>query len=286
MTSYPSAAPLLHAALVFCGGALGLAGAGLLLWHALVARPAAGFWRRAAGRLRCHPAATLNTLPLLVVLAWAQMPALGAVFRPPPAAVRLPSAWQLLAMPLTMDAVLLAAVWACLRLGGLSWSEMRKAASPSCSGGRALRAGLRGGAMMLAPVWALAAAAAAALRGLGWPEAPQDALLLLLDGRLARPARAGLALIAVVVAPAVEETVFRGVLLPATARLGSPWRSVVLTSLLFAAIHLHAGAFLPLFGFSLACSLGFMATGRLLTPIIMHALFNAVSIAGHLAGLS
>jgi len=82
---------------------------------------------------------------------------------------------------------------------------------------------------------------------------------------------------AVVVAPLFEETLFRGVLLPA---LG-PWLgnrgAVLLSAALFAAAHLSLAEWLPLF--VLGCGLGTLRlrSGRLAPSVLMHALWNTLT---------
>lgn len=87
-----------------------------------------------------------------------------------------------------------------------------------------------------------------------------------------------LALLAVVVAPLTEEVLFRGVLLPALCKWMSPLLAVVLSSLLFAAFHMHLGNFMALFLLSLGLSLAYAHTRSLAVPVAMHALFNAVPV--------
>lgn len=87
---------------------------------------------------------------------------------------------------------------------------------------------------------------------------------------------------AVVVAPVAEEFFFRRVLQGWLERraAGDAWGPVLLSSLAFAAAHPGQGlAFVPLF--PLAIVLGVMArqTGSIVPCILMHALFNSVSIA-------
>jgi membrane protease YdiL (CAAX protease family) len=79
-------------------------------------------------------------------------------------------------------------------------------------------------------------------------------------------------------APVFEETLFRGIGLSVlTRRLGlAP--AIALTSLLFAAAHLHLPSLPQLFVLAVAFCLAYVATGSLLTPIVMHALFNGVSL--------
>jgi len=90
--------------------------------------------------------------------------------------------------------------------------------------------------------------------------------------------------IAVIVAPIVEEVVFRGVLFRALAdRLGL-WVGAILSSSVFALIHIEVVTSQPialggLFAVGLALALAFHYTGNLLVPIIGHAVFNAASLS-------
>lgn len=88
-----------------------------------------------------------------------------------------------------------------------------------------------------------------------------------------------LVLAAVVVAPVVEELVFRGVLLRALLRRTTDGWSIVVSALLFAAVHVlgdpgSALVFPALTG--LGCLLGALAvrSGSLSRPILVHAGFN------------
>ncbi len=251
--------------------------------RALAARPLGAAWRRAVATLSMLPAARLRIWPLLLVLIWMQLPAMLAATAPRPSADgALFPWWQLLLVPLTTNALLLASLWSAFRLSGLDW---RTLAGVPADGGRrrALASGMAGWLMLHAPAWLCALLSLALVERIGWPVVQQDSLQLLADGRLPLAARLWLAIVATIMAPVVEETIFRGALLPAVAHEGTALRGLLLTSLLFAAMHLNAVAFLPLLVLSLACGLGYMATGSLLTPIVMHGLFNLVSLVAHTA---
>lgn len=84
--------------------------------------------------------------------------------------------------------------------------------------------------------------------------------------------------LALVIAPWAEELIFRGVLLPALGRKMGVGGAVVLSSVLFAVIHFHVPSLIPLFVFSVALSLAYIYTESIIVPIVMHALFNAVSL--------
>ncbi len=83
-------------------------------------------------------------------------------------------------------------------------------------------------------------------------------------------------LLACVIAPIVEELTFRGMLLPALFRgLNSRWKAIVLTNLLFAAIHpTGIPAWLALAGLGVMSSLLTIQTRSLIPSIFMHATHN------------
>lgn len=93
-----------------------------------------------------------------------------------------------------------------------------------------------------------------------------------------------LGLSAILVAPAAEEILFRGILYPATKRLGFPGLALWGTSVLFGAIHLNLVTFVPLTVLALGLCWLYEKTNNLLAPISAHALFNAVNFAALFVG--
>ena len=85
-------------------------------------------------------------------------------------------------------------------------------------------------------------------------------------------------LMAVVVAPVAEEIIFRGFLYPAAKKYAGAFVSAIVTSLLFAALHGHLPSVPALCTLALCLVLAYEKTGSLLVPMIMHAVFNAVSV--------
>ncbi len=86
---------------------------------------------------------------------------------------------------------------------------------------------------------------------------------------------------AVVFAPIAEELFFRGLLQSMFKRYfdGRPWPAVLATSAIFAAVHYsQPQAVASLFLLSVGLGYNYERTGRLTGPILMHAIFNAVSI--------
>jgi len=82
---------------------------------------------------------------------------------------------------------------------------------------------------------------------------------------------------AILVAPVVEESLFRGILYPMIKQRSSPLIALSTTSLLFAAIHGNVMSFLPLTLFAVVLTLLYEKTDTLLAPIVSHSIFNAVN---------
>jgi membrane protease YdiL (CAAX protease family) len=139
----------------------------------------------------------------------------------------------------------------------------------------------RGVLFYLAALPVLAAATLAyrlALEAVGYPVRPQNVLDVLIDGRYSPWLRGHLVVLAVGIAPLVEEVVFRGIALPLLARRTRLCAAILGISLVFALVHFHVPSFVPLVVIAAAFSLAYVYTGSLVVPIVMHALFNAVSL--------
>ncbi|HOF38863.1 MAG TPA: type II CAAX endopeptidase family protein [Candidatus Hydrogenedentes bacterium] len=87
----------------------------------------------------------------------------------------------------------------------------------------------------------------------------------------------------VVVAPLTEELLFRGVILQGLLRRRSIGRSCVVSSLLFALIHVNPFQFVPLFLGGLLLAAVQLKTGSLWPSICMHAGFNIPPAAAIMA---
>lgn len=94
-----------------------------------------------------------------------------------------------------------------------------------------------------------------------------------------------LALMAVVVAPITEELVFRaGIFRFVRTRLPRVF-AFALPSALFACAHINMSASVPLFVLALILSLAYERSGRVVTTIVAHGLFNLTSVVLLLAGV-
>ncbi len=90
--------------------------------------------------------------------------------------------------------------------------------------------------------------------------------------------RGMLAVSVVLIAPVVEEIVFRGYIYTATKRFTDRFFAAIFTSLLFGIVHFNINALLPLVFLALILTLAYELTGSLWAPISIHTLFNASTL--------
>lgn len=87
-------------------------------------------------------------------------------------------------------------------------------------------------------------------------------------------------LVAVVVAPVLEEALFRGLILNGLARRYGPWIACVWTAAFFALFHFYnPWQILPTFFLGLVLAWLVLATRSLVSAVVLHAAFNALSLA-------
>ena len=86
----------------------------------------------------------------------------------------------------------------------------------------------------------------------------------------------------VCVVPVFEEMLFRG-LMQSSLRAWLPgvWPAILITSALFAMVHSLTHT-LGIFALSCAMGYAYERSGSLFRPMVMHVLFNAVSVAAAL----
>ncbi len=97
-------------------------------------------------------------------------------------------------------------------------------------------------------------------------------------------ARLVVAVSAVVAAPILEESIFRGYLYGVVRRYAGVTTGILFNATLFAAIHTHLPSFGGLFVLAVCLTLAYEWTGSIFVPITMHALFNALSVVTLLHG--
>ena len=144
---------------------------------------------------------------------------------------------------------------------------------------------LKAGALALGLVLAAfpLVAAAAVLTRLAMPAGAQEQELVTLFRQVARHAdHASIAKIlvaGVIVAPLAEEFLFRGYFYAVLKRYLGPLASALLTAGLFAAFHVNLASLPGLFILALCLTIAYEASGSLLVPITMHAIFNSTQLA-------
>jgi membrane protease YdiL (CAAX protease family) len=163
-----------------------------------------------------------------------------------------------------------------LKAHRVSWREFIGFHSPGA--GRAMWLGI-GMGLLVVPV----------LLGVNWTSSyllrlmsdqPPDEQGVVIMVKAANPyLRTGLGLSALVWAPLVEESIFRGVLYPAIKQYGHRLIALLFTCLLFAGIHTNLMTFIPLAIFAILLALLYDRTKVLMACILAHSTFNAVNFA-------
>jgi membrane protease YdiL (CAAX protease family) len=85
-------------------------------------------------------------------------------------------------------------------------------------------------------------------------------------------------LLAVSLAPLAEEFIFRFFLYGVAKRYFGRTMAIIVSSLLFAAVHSHLPSFAPLFVLGSCFAIAYEWSGSIIVPMVMHALFNAFTL--------
>ena len=89
--------------------------------------------------------------------------------------------------------------------------------------------------------------------------------------------------VAVIVAPLVEELLFRGILQTLVrSYVDRPWLAVVVCAGLFAAVHANPEHWPALFVLGIGLGYAYEKSASLWQPIFMHALFNGTTVLSYL----
>lgn len=115
-------------------------------------------------------------------------------------------------------------------------------------------------------------------------EVPQHEALQVITESASIPLQVLMIVLAVGVAPVVEEMLFRGLFQTMIrSYLVRPWPAIAITSVLFAAIHANPEHWPALFLLAMGLGYSYEKSGSLLRPIFMHAMFNGITILAALA---
>ena len=98
------------------------------------------------------------------------------------------------------------------------------------------------------------------------------------------PATIGLALVVVGIAPVVEELVYRGVIYRAFRDRAGVKLAIAGSALVFTVAHFEPEHFLPLFLIGASLAWITQRTSSLLPAIVLHAIYNAMSLGLYLGG--
>lgn len=96
--------------------------------------------------------------------------------------------------------------------------------------------------------------------------------------------KVGLIVTACLVAPIVEELIFRGYIYGVLKRFSNPVFAMVVAGALFAAVHLNLPALVPLWVLAVILTLTYELSGSLWVPIGIHAGFNTINVFMMLSG--
>lgn len=144
--------------------------------------------------------------------------------------------------------------------------------------GRALSTGLRCYLGTLIPISLISIFSLLVLQWSGRLPEPQQAIQLFMDAETTGE-MINLCIFAIVIAPVVEEFVFRGFLYPVIKTHLGRGAALAVTAILFGASHAHGLSFLPLTGLGLVLALVYDQSGRIAYPILLHGIFNSVTCA-------
>ncbi|CAN5257389.1 hypothetical protein BH20VER2_BH20VER2_10730 [soil metagenome] len=90
--------------------------------------------------------------------------------------------------------------------------------------------------------------------------------------------RALIIILAVAIAPLVEEFIFRFFLYGVLKRYLGVFAGILINAALFALVHAHVPSAVPLFMLGICFTLSYEWSGSILVPMTMHALFNSMTL--------
>lgn len=123
------------------------------------------------------------------------------------------------------------------------------------------------------------------LRKFGLPDAPQDSIAIFSNTKSPLVVT-GMLIVACVLAPIMEEIMFRAGLYRFCRKYLGRGTSLFISGILFGAIHANWASFMPLATLGIMLAAVYETTGSIRVAIIAHALFNLNSILAILSGLT
>ncbi|MEI6645851.1 MAG: type II CAAX endopeptidase family protein [bacterium] len=222
--------------------------------------------------LRNRPLSPLCVIPIMGVTILFAVMALGSA----KTSQATPSASSMLMGAGLYSAMLFSTVWVCLSASKIGFRQAFGVSE--CPWRVAGSKGVRYGFEILPFVLLVSIGVSCIGESLGFDMKSQQIFDCLEDPSVSGWVRAALLFCAVGIAPVLEEFLFRGVLFSIALKGRTFLFAALLTSLYFALMHLHAPSLLPLLVLSVGFSAGYASTGSILTPIVMHAMFNLTGL--------
>ncbi|MDQ2867091.1 MAG: CPBP family intramembrane metalloprotease [Verrucomicrobiota bacterium] len=105
----------------------------------------------------------------------------------------------------------------------------------------------------------------------------RQGIIELFSGSESMTQRIMIIVLGVVIAPVAEEFIFRFFLYGVMRRYAGRTLGIIVSSLLFAAVHAHLPSLAPLFVFAVCLALAYDWSGSILVSMTMHSLFNALT---------
>jgi len=183
--------------------------------------------------------------------------------------------WQIVIFAVFIQIPTLVWVALFLRQHNINWKDAF--GWHKCEPATAAAYGILAGLLFFPAAMGLEAFSEYAMRLVSLKPEEQAAVQELQDPSLGVLQKVFFGVMTVVLAPVVEETLFRGILYPALKRLGRPRLALWLSSALFALAHINMVTFLPLMAFAFVLVYLYETYENLLAPIVAHAVFNAAN---------
>ncbi len=171
-------------------------------------------------------------------------------------------------------ALFLFATWVMLRSDGIDWKRIFLFEGSLLQ--RVLPSAFVTGVLLIPAAAAMMVISSVVFDFFGFPPRPQSSIEKVTSAQGWELAR--MIMLAVFVAPVVEEAFFRGLLLPALRSRLSPALANSGQALVFGLIHFHLQSFAPLFFVGLVMAWQYGATRNIFAPILTHSVFNLANI--------
>jgi membrane protease YdiL (CAAX protease family) len=142
---------------------------------------------------------------------------------------------------------------------------------------RAILLGIIAGMVVLPLAWGLQVLSGEVMSWFQIKAVPQEVVEEIKKHDLSIGHKIYFGILAIVIAPVAEETLFRGLLYPTIKQTGYRHLALWGTSILFSLFHLSTVTFVPLVVLALLLVLLYEETNNLLAPIVAHSSFNAAN---------